>query len=225
MVFLTDRKRATGMGTAKTGTAHLWGMTVSSVALLILVPLFIFTVGPLPDENHATVTAYFSRPFPAIVALLTFIVGLLHFKNGVTVLIEDYFQGLKSMVADYKLDEDIQFLGGISSEELLKLYQSCGIFVFPSTVETFGNPLVEAMACGASIACSNTAAMPEVVGDAAEFFDPNNVESIAQVINKLLKNEGLRQSLSKKALKRAKAFSWQNTADKTLAVIKKAVVS
>ena len=138
---------------------------------------------------------------------------------------EDYFQGLKSMVADYKLDEDIQFLGGISSEELLKLYQSCGIFVFPSTVETFGNPLVEAMACGASIACSNTAAMPEVVGDAAEFFDPNNVESIAQVINKLLKNEGLRQSLSKKALKRAKAFSWQNTADKTLAVIKKAVVS
>ena len=86
------------MGTAKTGTAHFWGMTVSSVALLILVPLFIFTVGPMLGENHATVTAYFSRPFPAIVALLTFIVGLLHFKNGVTVLIEDYFQGLSRKI-------------------------------------------------------------------------------------------------------------------------------
>jgi succinate dehydrogenase / fumarate reductase membrane anchor subunit len=98
MVFLTDRKRATGMGTAKTGTAHFWGMTVSSVALLILVPLFIFTVGPMLGENHATVTAYFSHPLPAIVALLTFIVGLLHFKNGVTVLIEDYFQGLSRKI-------------------------------------------------------------------------------------------------------------------------------
>lgn len=98
MVFLTDRKRATGMGTAKTGTAHFWGMTVSSVALLILVPLFIFTVGPMLGENHATVTAYFSRPLPAIVAILTFIVGLLHFKNGVTVLIEDYFQGLSRKI-------------------------------------------------------------------------------------------------------------------------------
>jgi succinate dehydrogenase / fumarate reductase membrane anchor subunit len=86
------------MGAAKTGTAHFWGMTVSSVALLILVPLFIFTVGPMLGENHATVTAYFSRPFPAIVALLTFIVGLLHFKNGVTVLIEDYLQGLSRKI-------------------------------------------------------------------------------------------------------------------------------
>ena len=138
---------------------------------------------------------------------------------------KNYFQELKEIVADYKLDEDIHFLGGVTSEELLKLYQTCGIFVFSSTVETFGNPLVEAMSCGASIACSNTAAIPEVVGDAAEFFDPNNVESMAQAINRLLKDKGLRQSLSEKALKRAKVFSWQITADKTLAVIKDVVVS
>jgi succinate dehydrogenase / fumarate reductase membrane anchor subunit len=94
MPFLTDRKRANGMGSAKTGTAQFWGMTISSVALLVLVPGFIFTVGPMIGENHETVTDYFSRPFPALVALLTFIVGLVHFKNGVTVLIEDYVQGL-----------------------------------------------------------------------------------------------------------------------------------
>lgn len=94
MPFLTDRKRANGMGAAKTGTAQFWGMTISSVALLVLVPGFIFTVGPMIGEDHETVTTYFSRPFPALVALLTFIVGLVHFKNGVTVLIEDYAQGL-----------------------------------------------------------------------------------------------------------------------------------
>ena len=137
---------------------------------------------------------------------------------------EEYFQELKKMVSDYKLDEDIQFMGGISSEELLNLYQCCGVFVFPSTVETFGNPLVEAMACGAPIACSNTAAMPEVVGKAAEFFDPTSVENIVQVINNLLKDEVLRQRLTNRALKRAKVFSWKNTAEKTLAVIKTAVI-
>ncbi len=94
MAFLTDRKRADGMGAAKTGTASFWWMTVSSVALLVLVPIFIFTAGPMIGKDYATVTSYFSRPFPAIVALLTFSVGLLHFKNGVTVLIEDYVQGL-----------------------------------------------------------------------------------------------------------------------------------
>ena len=98
MAFLTDRKRADGMGTAKTGTANFWWMTVSSVALLFLVPVFIFTTGPMLDRDHAVVTAYFAQPFPAIVALLTFIVGLLHFKNGVTVLIEDYVQGLACKV-------------------------------------------------------------------------------------------------------------------------------
>ena len=98
MAFLTDRKRADGMGTAKTGTANFWWMTVSSVALLVLVPFFIFTTGPMIGRDHVVVTEYFAQPFPAIVALLTFIVGLLHFKNGVTVLIEDYVQGLARKV-------------------------------------------------------------------------------------------------------------------------------
>ena len=51
MAFLTDRKRASGLGAAKTGTEHFWGMTISSAALLILVPLFVFTVGPMIGEN------------------------------------------------------------------------------------------------------------------------------------------------------------------------------
>ena len=93
MSYLTDRKRAVGMGSAKTGTAHFWAMKVSSVALVVLIPLFVFTFGPMLGAPHADVVAYFARPFPAIVAALTIVVSFMHFKDGVQVLIEDYVHG------------------------------------------------------------------------------------------------------------------------------------
>ena len=94
MRYLTDRKRATGMGSAKSGTAHFWAMKVSSVALLILIPLFVFTFCTIVGEDYATVTAYFAHPFPALIAALTLIVGFEHFQSGAQVLIEDYVHGL-----------------------------------------------------------------------------------------------------------------------------------
>ncbi len=94
MAYVTDRKRATGLGSAKAGTEHFWSMTKSSVALLILVPLFVFTFGPKLGASYQEVYAYFARPFPAIVAALTIAVGFMHFKNGAQVLIEDYSHGL-----------------------------------------------------------------------------------------------------------------------------------
>lgn len=93
MAFLTDRKRATGMGSAKTGTAHFWAMKVSSFGLLLLVPLFVFTFGPMLGKSHAEVMEYFGRPFPAIVAALTILISMIHFKDGVQTLIEDYVHG------------------------------------------------------------------------------------------------------------------------------------
>ena len=93
MRYLTDRKRATGMGSAKTGVHHFWMMKVQSVALLILIPLFIFTFGPMLGEDYDEVLAYYTNPFPAIVAALTFVVGFKHFIYGAQVLIEDYIHG------------------------------------------------------------------------------------------------------------------------------------
>ena len=93
MRYLTDRKRAVGLGSAKSGTEHFWNMQVSSVALVILVPLFIFTFGRAVGADYATVVDYYSRPFPAIVAGLTLVVGMTHFKNGAQVMIEDYAHG------------------------------------------------------------------------------------------------------------------------------------
>ena len=93
MRYLTDRKRAAGLGSAKSGVHHFWAMKVSSVALLLLVPLFVFTFGPALGGSYDEVTAYFARPFPAIVAALTMIVGFKHFNDGAQVLIEDYVHG------------------------------------------------------------------------------------------------------------------------------------
>lgn len=94
MHYLTDRKRATGLGSAKSGTEHLWHMQISSVALLFLIPAFIFTFGRVLGRSYADVLTFYTHPFPAIVAALTLIVGLVHFKNGAQVMIEDYAHGI-----------------------------------------------------------------------------------------------------------------------------------
>ncbi len=99
MAYLTDRKRAEGLGSAKSGTEHFWQMQVSSVALVLLIPLFVFTFGRILGGSHAEVVAYFARPFPAVVAALTIVVGFVHFKNGAQVMIEDYAQGMARRVA------------------------------------------------------------------------------------------------------------------------------
>lgn len=93
MAYLTDRKRATGMGASGTGTLHHWGMTVSAVALVILVPLFICVISTAMGGTYEEVTAYLGRPYPAIVIALTMIIGFTHFKNGAQIMIEDYVPG------------------------------------------------------------------------------------------------------------------------------------
>ncbi|MEM0946986.1 MAG: succinate dehydrogenase, hydrophobic membrane anchor protein [Pseudomonadota bacterium] len=98
MAFLTDRKRAIGLGSAKSGTEHHIAMSKSSVALLILMPLFVFTFGPMLGATHEEVVAYFARPFPAIVAGLSIVVAFMHFKDGVQAVIEDYAHGLTRQV-------------------------------------------------------------------------------------------------------------------------------
>jgi succinate dehydrogenase / fumarate reductase membrane anchor subunit len=99
MSYLTDRKRASGMGSAKSGTEHHWSMTMSSGALLILIPLFIFTFGPMLGASYEEVTAYFARPFPAVIAGLTIVVTFKHFADGVQAVIEDYVHGVSQKIA------------------------------------------------------------------------------------------------------------------------------
>lgn len=93
MRYMTDRKRAEGKGAAHTGTEHHWYMTVSSVGLAFLVPTFLIVFGSALGGTREEVLATFARPFPAILTALTLLVGMMHFKNGAKMMIEDYWQG------------------------------------------------------------------------------------------------------------------------------------
>jgi succinate dehydrogenase / fumarate reductase membrane anchor subunit len=93
MAYMTDRKRAVGLGSAKTGTAHHWHMTLTSWALVILTPLFLIALGPMIGQPHEAVLAHFAKPFPAIATALMLVVGFNHFRHGCQVMIEDYTGG------------------------------------------------------------------------------------------------------------------------------------
>ena len=98
MAFLTDRKRVEGLGSAGSGTHHFWTMTVTSVALLVLTPFFLGIVGPLLGASHAEVITSLSRPVPAVIVAAYLVVGLHHFRLGVTTVIEDYTRGLSRKI-------------------------------------------------------------------------------------------------------------------------------
>lgn len=93
MRYLTDRKRAEGRGAAGSGTEHHWAMTVSSVGLALLVPVWLYIFGSALGGTHDAVLAVFARPFPAILTALVLVVGMRHFAMGATMMIEDYARG------------------------------------------------------------------------------------------------------------------------------------
>lgn len=101
---------------------------------------------------------------------------------------------------------------------LLALYRSASVCVFPTLYEGFGIPPLEALACGAPVACSSAASLPEVVGDAALLFDPESVEEMAHCVRHLLEDTQLVPMLRERGLKQAARFSWRRTAMETLDV-------
>jgi len=133
-----------------------------------------------------------------------------------------YAKSLYKLAEKLNIKENIDFKGYVKSESLKEFYHNCRVFVFPSIVETFGNPLLEAMAAGATIACSKTAAMPEIIGNSGLLFNPRDKEDMATAIENLLENDELSETLSKMALKRAQKFSWLKTAEQTYKVLNEA---
>jgi glycosyltransferase involved in cell wall biosynthesis len=110
----------------------------------------------------------------------------------------------------------IRMLGNIPEAELWNLYQNCEAFFFPSVLEACPNILIEALSCGCAIACSNKSVMPEIAGDAAIYFNPDNIEEFANIILSIVQNKKLKEQLSLKAVQRAAFFSWEKTARQTL---------
>jgi alpha-1,3-rhamnosyl/mannosyltransferase len=117
----------------------------------------------------------------------------------------------------------VRWLGPVADADLPALYATATVFVLPSQYEGFGLPVLEAMACGAPVACSNTSSLPEIAGDAALMFDPYDVDAMAGAIGRMLENRTMRVRLVQAGLEQAARFTWQRTAAQTLAVYRKVI--
>ena len=174
---------------------------------------FILSVGDLqPRKNHIGLIRAFARlvgAYPQLTHNLVLAGKSTWFADRV-----------RDAARDSGVAGRIQFFGFVSDNDLLQLYNACDLMVFPSFYEGFGLPALEAMACGRSVACSNTTALPEVVDGAAILFDPYRVDEIARALADLLLDAELRARMERLGLQRAAHFSWQKTAEKTLEVFR-----
>ncbi|MBI5555107.1 MAG: glycosyltransferase family 4 protein [Elusimicrobia bacterium] len=142
-------------------------------------------------------------------------------KNDLKLVIVGNKGELFSIELDKMVDSgDIILTGYIGEEELVYLYNGASIFTFPSLYEGFGLPILEAMACGTPVITSNVYSMPEVAGEAAILVNPESTDEISAAINRLLQDEPFRKSLIEKGLRRVREFTWEKTAQSTLAVYK-----
>lgn len=123
-----------------------------------------------------------------------------------------YEDEVKRVIAEEGIPSRVVLPGLVSEDDLKFLFRAAQVFVFPSFSEGFGLPSLEAMALGTPVVCSNTSCMPEVCGEAAEYFNPRDIDDMATKMKKVFSDMALRAELIKRGEKRAKKFSWENSA-------------
>ena len=122
----------------------------------------------------------------------------------------------RRLVADLDIESAVTWTGYLSDDALVSVYRQSDLLVHPSRYEGFGLQVVEAMACGLPVICSNTGSLPEVAGDAAIMLDPDDINGFAEKIIEVLTRPELAKEMSRKSLRRAAAFTWSQTARHTL---------
>ncbi len=128
----------------------------------------------------------------------------------------DYFY--QRLQKEFNQLKDIIFTDFVPERDLAVLYQNASLYVFPSFCEGFGLPPLEAMACGLPVACSGLSCLPEVLGEAAIYFNPENIDDISQKINQVLENKLLQKELISKGFEKIKKYSWQKMSQEILEV-------
>jgi glycosyltransferase involved in cell wall biosynthesis len=191
--------------------------------------------GPLPrDEARAAVAAKYKLP-PHFILF----VGTIEPRKNVNGLLQAFaylrnkydvpdvglviagskgwlYDETLEMVKSLGLEQSTYFLGRVPDEDLQKLYVAARCHIHPAHYEGFGLPPLEAMACGTPTIVSNVSSLPEVVGDAAILVNPGDTEEIAVALHRLLTDDALHAELREKGLQRAKIFSWDKAATRTL---------
>jgi glycosyltransferase involved in cell wall biosynthesis len=130
-----------------------------------------------------------------------------------------FADALDALIAELGVNDSVRLTGWIPRSELLQLYAKADAFVYPSTFEGFGMPVLEAMAAGIPVACSDIPPLREVAGDAALFFDPLNEDAIATALDRIVTDAPLRARLAEAGPKRARKFTWEQAARETLVAL------
>ncbi|WP_395821693.1 glycosyltransferase family 4 protein [Devosia sp.] len=161
--------------------------------------MFLLAVGDFyVQKNFPALAQAFVRLAPRFPELTLCIAG--------HIIDQSQADSVTAIASHAGIADRVAILGRVGPDQLADLYSRCAAFVFPSTAEAFGIPLAEAMAAGAPIVSSRASAMPEVAGEAAEYFDPGNVIDMAAAIERVLTDAGLREKLSKAGRTRATRF-------------------
>ncbi|MEJ0021043.1 MAG: glycosyltransferase family 1 protein [Candidatus Doudnabacteria bacterium] len=134
---------------------------------------------------------------------------------------DPFYPEIKDQIFNIKNHTRIKVLGRVSDEDLAKLYNGTTLFVLPSLIEGFGLTALEAAACGVPVACSDIPTMREIMGQGAEYFDPNNLDNMTEVLLNLLNDAKRLEELANLALGRSKHFSWKQAAEQTISVYEK----
>lgn len=168
-------------------------------------PYLLYVGSAYPHKNLERLIAAFRRLQPEF------------HRNWQLVLVgrEDYFY---KKLAAAVFSSDIIFTGQVSERDLDGLYRGARALVFPSLYEGFGLPPLEAMARGVPVVAAKAASIPEILSDAAYYFDPENIESLAAALDLIGGSRSMQDELSRRGFERVKHFSWDKTAKQTLAV-------
>ena len=176
---------------------------------------FIMYIGrPTPHKNLGFLINAFKELQAEDPDLFLVLAGKkdIHYENHAKRVAEE---GIKNVI----------FTGFVSDAELKWLYQHTACYVFPSLAEGFGLPGLEAMIHGAPVASSNATCLPEIYGDAAQYFDPTDLSGGVGAIHDVLYNKNLAKTLVEKGFKQVSNYSWQQTARETLEVYAEALSS
>ena len=133
-----------------------------------------------------------------------------------------YEEQLREEAYTLGVHDDVRFLGWASDADVEGLFSLAAVFVYPSLYEGFGLPVLEAMARGVPVACSDCSSLPEVAGDAAVMFNPADPAAIADALSRVLGDRDLALALTRKGRVRAAGFSWDRAARGTLAAYERA---
>jgi glycosyltransferase involved in cell wall biosynthesis len=128
------------------------------------------------------------------------------------------FDPIQALVGEWGLADDVLFAGRVDDDDLPALYSGADCVLMPSLYEGFGFPVLEAMACGTPVVCSNSSSLPEVAGDAALMVNPEDDEALAAAVGRLLAEPDLRSQLRQRGEQQAAGFRWQECAAQTVQV-------